>query len=146
MNAINENPALQGGESENNHGPGSRYFDYIAPPLSKAATRWLNEWCDAIADGSISLAQLPLPVVSLYLLGYAHAEHRFACNHRDRISRLEYERDLWYWIAQNPGKTANDYMTAATRNLVDLGLPELLDGYFRPIPYVADDQNEGVAA
>lgn len=108
------NPAISGGESVNTYGPGSRYADYIAPDLSVSAKRWLSEWCDALADGSISLAQLPMPVVSIYLLGYAHAEHRYACNHGEHIARLEHERDLWYFVANNPGKRPGDFMRAHT--------------------------------
>lgn len=112
---ANENPAASNdGDSERIAGPNNRYVDYIAPPLSTSAKRWLSEWCDAIADGSVSLGQLPLPVVSIYLLGYAHAEQRYACSHGDELARARHERDLWYFVANNPGKRPGDFMRAHT--------------------------------
>lgn len=114
---ANENPAIPDGASDDTYWPGSRFHDYIAPQLSSAANKWLNEWCDALADGTVSLAQLPLPVVSVYLLGYAHAEFRYSCNHADRIARLEYERDLYYWLASNPGKSGADFLKFQTNAL-----------------------------
>lgn len=119
--SANENPAISDGESDNTHGPGSRYVDYIAPKLSPAAAKWLEAWCDAIADGSVSLAQLPLPVVSLYLLGYAHAEIRQTGSNDDRIARLEYERDLWYYCHAN-NATPADFMRAHTNLLWSEGV------------------------
>lgn len=95
----------------------TNYVDYIAPRLSDAASKWLEAWCDSIADCSVSLAQLPLPVVSIYLLGYAHAEHRYVCNHVDRIARLEWEVGYWHFLATNRGKTGADFYRHAESEL-----------------------------
>ena len=116
-----ENPALGGGASV---GPGS-----LTSPNSNAentrrrlelgerAGKYLDGMCDAIASGRVELWQLPLPIASLYLLGYAHAEYRYSCNHADRIARLEYERDLYYWLASNPGKSGADFLKFQTNAL-----------------------------
>lgn len=112
MNAS-ENPAISDGAID---GPATQTNQEQSNVfrLTPAAAKWLDEWCDAIADGSMSLGQLPLPVVSLYLLGYAHAEYRYACNHSEQITRIEHERDLWYFVANNPGKRPGDFMRAHT--------------------------------
>lgn len=96
--SANRNPAISDGASDDTYGPGSRYHDYIAPQLSPAANKWLNEWCDALADDTVSLAQLPLPAVSLYLLGYAHGEK----SPSSAQARAEFLADYWYYRANNP--------------------------------------------
>lgn len=85
--------------------------------VSPTAEKWLHEWADSLADGTKSLAQLPPAVTTLYLLGYEQG--RAATNHEleHRIARLSYERDTWYFCANNPGKTPGDFMTAQTAAL-----------------------------
>ena len=120
MNA-NESPAL-GGASV--HGPGSRSGNDSTADntrrrleLGERAGKYLDSVCDGIASGRLDIWQLPLSIASLYLLGHAHAEYRYSCNHADRIARLEYERDLYYWLASNPGKSGADFLKFQTNAL-----------------------------
>lgn len=85
--------------------------------LGERAGKYLDSVCDGIASGRLDLWQLPLSIASLYLLGYAHAENRYSCNHAERIARLEYERDLYYWLASNPGKSGADFLKFQTNAL-----------------------------
>jgi hypothetical protein len=79
--------------------------------LSPAARRWLTEWADALMTGSVSLAQLPPEVVTIYLVGHLHAEIQGAQHStlHDRIARLEWECGYWRFIATNRKMTGADY-------------------------------------
>lgn len=66
--------------------------------LGERAGKYLDGMCDAIASDRVELWQLPLPIASLYLLGY---EQGRASRH-DEISRLNWEADFWYWRLANP--------------------------------------------
>jgi hypothetical protein len=85
--------------------------------LGERAGKYLDSVCDGIADGRLDLWQLPISIASIYFLGYAHAELRYSCNHANRIARLEYERDLYYWLASNPGKSGADFLKFQTNAL-----------------------------
>jgi hypothetical protein len=50
---------------------------------------------------------------ALYLLGTIHGEQ----SQRERIERLTYERDVWYFCANNRGKKPGDFMRAQTTAL-----------------------------
>lgn len=67
-------------------------------------------WTDGLLEGTVSLAQMPTPVVALYLLGHIHG----AQSRDDEVFRLHIENDLLHWRAYNPGKTAADFRRAQT--------------------------------
>jgi len=77
---------------------------------------WLREWADALADGTVSLAQLPPVVSELFLLGYGFGEH----SRQPHIDRLTYERDMWHYCAVNR-KKPGDYLRHQTSELWRLG-------------------------
>lgn len=53
------------------------------------------------------------PRYEVYLAGWARGYE--SCE--ARIQRLEWERDLWYFVASNPGKTPADFYRHATAEL-----------------------------
>jgi len=121
MTTKHENPA-EGGASETI----TKATEFVLPivphapdvrPLriSETADDWIEARADDLAQGRVSLPDLPRALRSLYFTGYAHGEQ----SQRERIDRLTYERDRYYWISCNPGKTGADFMRGQTSALWD---------------------------
>ncbi|GAA1694842.1 hypothetical protein GCM10009792_13570 [Microcella alkalica] len=66
--------------------------------LGERAGKYLDSVCDGIASGRLDLWQLPFPIASLYLLGYAHGEK----SPSSAQARAEFLADYWYHRANNP--------------------------------------------
>ena len=84
----------------------------LCPP----ADAYLDDLAAAIIRGEVGLHQLSgglLAVVSAIDL----TRHDALAAMTSRVTRLEYERDLWYFVANNPGKRPGDFAHAATRRL-----------------------------
>ncbi|MGV8883449.1 MAG: hypothetical protein ACOH19_14970 [Rhodoglobus sp.] len=89
--------------------------------LTPHAERYLEQLGVDLILGNCELWQLP-PSLSQFWT-FAHEEGR-AHGHRagmiaagHRIERLEYEANLWYFVANNPGKRPSDYRTHQTNAL-----------------------------
>lgn len=100
---ANENPAISDGAidgpaTQNNQDHSNADNTRRRLELGERAGKYLDGMCDAIASGRVELWQLPLPIASLYLLGFEQGR----ASRGDEISRLNFEADYWYWRHANP--------------------------------------------
>lgn len=65
----------------------------------------------ALDRGETELADHTSALQSWWLAGYIVGLQHATAN---RIARLEWERDLWYFVANNPGKRPGDFYRATT--------------------------------
>lgn len=84
--------------------------------VSRQADEYLDRLAAAIMRGEVGLNQLSgglLAVVCAVDLCRGDDLARMTA----RVARIEYERDLWYFVAHNPGKKPGDYYRAQTAEL-----------------------------
>jgi hypothetical protein len=92
---------------------------YAAPlKISDTADRLIESWADQLARGRLSIPDMPASLRALYLLGTIHGEQ----SQSERIDRLTYERDVWYFCANNRGKKPGDYLRHQTSQLWNLAV------------------------
>jgi hypothetical protein len=64
-----------------------------------------------LIDGQLGLQDFSPAFQLMWCLA---ADQGRASANRDEIERLTYERDLWYYVANNPGKRPRDFHRAHT--------------------------------
>ncbi|MCU1597091.1 MAG: hypothetical protein JWQ47_830 [Glaciihabitans sp.] len=82
--------------------------------LTDAAETYLGHLADDVALGIVSTCQLPPSLRAWWWLAYwaGHAAHDADCG--TETQRLHWERDLWYFVANNKGKRPSDFYTKTT--------------------------------
>lgn len=113
MTRNDENPAL-GGASVHALRPGSRHSDStadtVAQPqkikISEQGATFIEGISNGLAAGDLELWQLPLPIASLYLLGY---EQGRASQH-ERIENYAFLLEAYRWDTENPRRRVGDWM------------------------------------
>ena len=87
----------------------------IVPPRIGAELEGaLDKALWGLVSGEIDLRDLTPALQAWYAVARADGERTAT---RDEIRRLERERDLWYFVAHNPGKTPGDFYAACTAEL-----------------------------
>jgi hypothetical protein len=112
--------SVQVAETRNNHNATPPPSISPATPLkiSDTAAECIDRWADDLAWGRLSIPDLPASLRALYLLGTIHGEQ----SQRERIDRLTYERDTWYFCANNRGVKPGDYLRHQTSQLWNLAV------------------------
>lgn len=82
--------------------------------LTPTAERFIAELAIALVAGEIEFWQLPDSLREFYV--YASEAGRETASCRDH-ARLLWERDLYYFLVCNPGKTGADYYQHKTSEL-----------------------------
>ncbi len=84
--------------------------------VSRQADEYLDRLAAAIMRGEVGLHQLSGGLLAVVCAVDLCRQDDLAAM-TARVARLEYERDLWYFVAHNPGKKPGDYYAATTAEL-----------------------------
>jgi hypothetical protein len=86
-------------------------------PLTDTTDARLEQLADGLILGVVSPRQFVGGLAAFYWAAYDGQAWAEANRANARVSRLEYERDVWYWVAHNPGKKPGDLYRAQTAEL-----------------------------
>lgn len=82
-------------------------------PISEQGANYIDEISNGLAARSLELWQLPPSLHWFYVRAWV--EGRESRNHE--IERLNFEADLWYWVAQKPNRKPGDFYRHAESEL-----------------------------
>lgn len=79
-------------------------------PIGSTVEKQLSETLWQLITGEVELHELTPALLGWWSLAYDAGRQSL----RNRIDRLEWERDLWYYCANNKGKRPSDYWNHQT--------------------------------
>lgn len=82
--------------------------------VTPAADRTISEWAVALMTQQMEYWQLPDSLREFFTYAYEAGRESRGC---DECDRLRFDRDLWYFVANNKGKRPGDYYTHLTNEL-----------------------------
>jgi len=82
--------------------------------LTPTAERLISEWAVALQTGELEFGQLPDSLREFWVYAYEDGRASAVCL---QCARQCWERDLWYFVANNPGKRPRDFYSHATSQL-----------------------------
>jgi len=82
--------------------------------ISDAAEAYINDLASELAIGAVELWQLPPSLFAFYSFAWADGNASAAA---PELERLRWERDLWYFCANNRGKRPSDFYRQHTNEL-----------------------------
>lgn len=83
--------------------------------LSARADAFLDRLANAYALGVIGLDRMQGGLLALVLAAAENGDRAIVQRLTERLARVEREADVWYWVAQNPGKRPGDLYADTTR-------------------------------
>lgn len=81
--------------------------------LSPTPERLISEWAGALLTGDMELWELPRSLSEFYTYAYEAGRESVTCD----CEQLRFDRDRWYFVANNRGKKPGDYYQHLTNRL-----------------------------